>query len=213
MGLAFGWNAYAAGLTIDWQLAKQAAAFVYLGAAVRFQDAQADANTAGLLVGGYWSLTSDIDPAGQADLFLSRIGKVDRGDLPPAVWVYRAEQLQTAKAFVEALEKKTGRRTLIGGTPQSLKQAGALFGRTNPLWLSYTPSRFADPKPVGWERISVNQTNPNGQVKGVSGPVGLNLADPSFISQGKETKLALGLGALLLVGAALYYAAEKEGTE
>ena len=52
-----------------------------------------------------------------------------------------------------------------------------------------------------------------GQVKGVSGPVGLNLADPSFISQGKETKLALGLGALLLVGAALYYAADKEASE
>lgn len=211
--LAFGWNAYPAGLTIDWALAKQSTAFVYLGADVRFQEAQADANTAGLLVGGYWSLTSDIDPAGQADLFLSRIGKVGAGDLPPAVWVYRAEQLQSLKAFVEALETKTKRRTLIGGTPQSLVKAGLLFGRTNPLWISHKPVFGGPTIPTGWQKYSLWQPETKGQVKGVSGPVGFNLADPSFISQGKGTKLALGLGALLLVGAGLYYLADKDGTE
>lgn len=208
MSLAFGWNAYLQGMTIDWKLAAQSTAFVYLGADAAFLQAQADAQAAKLLVGGYWSLSSDIDPAGQVELFLSRIGKVKPSDLPPAVWVYRAAQLPTLKVFVEKLEKATGRRTLIGGTPQSLKDAGALFGRTNPLWLSFTPSRWSNPTPQGWERISISQPTAAGEVKGVSGKVGLNYADPSFLDINKGAKLALGFGALFLIGAGLYFYAQ-----
>jgi GH25 family lysozyme M1 (1,4-beta-N-acetylmuramidase) len=138
-------------------------------------------------------------------LFLSRIGKVQKSDLPPAVWVYRAAQLPSLKVFAEKLEKATGRRTLIGGTPESLKDAGAIFGRTNPLWLSFKARRWVNPVPAGWDRYSIAQSEPSGQVKGVSGKVGINHADPSFISQDKGAQLALGFGLLALVGAGLYF--------
>lgn len=212
MGLAFGWNAYLHGITVDWQLAKQSTAFVYLGADKTFQQGQQDALHAGLLVGGYWSLESSLAPAEQVDLFLSRLGEVKRSHLPPAVWVYREEQLLAAKTFVEVLEAKTKRRTLIGGTPASLRRAGLIFGRTNPLWISHKPLFGGPSLPTGWDRFAVWQTEPSGQVKGVRGAVGLNGADGSFISRGKE-KLAVGLGALALVGAAVYYySKEVEGT-
>lgn len=210
MALAFGWNASAEGFTIDWQLASQGAAFVYLGADKAYQTAAKDARAAGLLVGAYWPLSSDIDPAGQVDMFLTRIGGVQAKDLPPAVWLYRAEQLQTAKAFVERLEQRTKRRAMIGGTPKSLQKAGLLFGRTNPLWISHKPIFGGPTIPTGWERFALWQPEPAGQVKGVSGKVGLNVADRSFLME-KGLKLALGLGAVALALGFYFYA--KDGAE
>ena len=208
MALLFGWNAYPDGLTVDWSLASQATAFVYLGADRAYEAASQDAAAAGLLVGPYWSLTSSLDPEGQVEVFLSRTGNPKRG-LPPAVFMGRAEQLPALKLFVEALEQRTGRRALIGGTPDSLKSAGQLFGRTNPLWISHKPLFGGPSIPVGWSNFAVWQSETSAQVKGVRGTVGLNVADASFL--GKQTKaLALGLGALLLAAVAYHFIEETK---
>jgi|CXWL01.1.fsa_nt_gi hypothetical protein len=213
MGLAFVWNVYAAGKEINWQLASQSTAAVYLGADGAFLQAKTDAQQMGKLrAGGYWSLNSSIDPKEQAKLFLARIGEVRAGDMPPAVWVYDVRQTQAAKAFVEALEPVTKRRTLIGGTPESLARVGLILGRTNPLWISHKPIWGGPKLPAGWERFALWQSNPNGHHKGIDGEVGINGANTWFLDEGKEKKLLLGLGALA-VGAGALYLYTKDDTK
>lgn len=208
MALAFGWNQSLSGVTVDWALAAQNTVFVYLGADDAYQAQEEEAAQAGLLVGPYWTLDSDIDPLRQADLFLSRIGgSVEPDQLPPAVFVKKAS-LQTLKRFVEFVEQKTKRRVLIGGTPSSLSsiKAGLVFGRTNPLWISHKPAFGGPSLPSGWERFAVWQTPPPRPIKGVSVEVGYNVAADTFIRTGNAGAVALGLMTLVVVGSVAYYA-------
>jgi len=207
MKLAFGWNQSLEGASVDWALASQNTDFVYLGADSSYVVQAPEAAKAGLLVGPYWTLESDLDPVRQADLFLGRFGgAVPRDQLPPAVFVKRAK-LATLKTFVEKVEQATQRRALIGGTPSSLGaiEAGLLFGRTNPLWISHKPSFGGPTLPKGWEAFAVWQKPPPRPLKGVSVEVGYNVASGDFIKLRSSVVVFGALGAVLL-GAALYYA-------
>lgn len=213
MALAFGWNAALEGKTIDWALAKQGASFAYLEADSAYQQAAQDAK-GNLRVGPYYTLATDVDGAEQATLFLSRMGGPPKAyQLPPAVFV-KSAKLKTVKLFVERLEATTKRRTLIGGTPQSLKGMGPTFGRSNPLWISHKPVFGGPSLPDGWQDFALWQTPPPRPYKGVSGEVGFNVANTSWLDDKRVEKAALGLGALLLGGAVLYYWAKptKENT-
>lgn len=211
MPLSFGWNQSLLGVEVDWALAAQGATFAYLGADSAYLDAEEDAIKAGLLVGPYWTLESDLDPKGQAALFLSRIGKATRPEqLPPAVFVKRAS-LQTLKTIVELVEQNSPRRVLIGGTPESLGriEAGLVFGRTNRLWISHKPIIGGPSVPKGWPEFSLWQTPPPRPLKGVSVDVGYNVAADNFIRVGRGAGLVLGTLGVLAVGAAIYYAGKK----
>jgi len=208
VALAFGWNQSLSGVAVDWALAAQNAVFVYLGADDAYEEHELRAIEAGLLVGPYWTLDSDLDPQRQADLFLGRFGgTVEKDQLPPAVFVKRGK-LATLKTFVEVVEKATKRRTLIGGTPQSLSsiKAGLVFGRTNPLWISHKPAWGGPRLPDGWERFAVWQTPPPRPLKGVGIDVGYNVAADSFIRTGNAGIVAFGLLGAVVLGSALYYA-------
>ncbi len=182
MALAFGFNLYTEGVAIDWQLAKQGARFVYLGADGGYIANAAAARAEGLKVGAYWGLKSSIDPAEQLELFWRRLGdQAKKEDLPPAVWCYDAKQTPALKRLVELLERRTQRPTLIGGTPSSLKQAGVIFGRSNPLWISHKPLYGGPSLPAGWSSFAVWQTEPEAQHKGIGGKVGHNGAQAKFL--------------------------------
>lgn len=211
MTLAFGWNQSLSGVEVDWALASQNAKFVYLGADEAYTT-QAPEAAKKLLVGPYWTLESDVAPREQAGLFLSRAGgSIPKDQLPPAVFVKRAK-LATLKSFVEAVEQATRRRVLVGGTPDSLGaiEAGLVFGRTNPLWISHKPA-FGGPRlPKGWADFAVWQTPPPRPIKGVSRDVGYNVAAENFIRSGLKTGEKIALGGLVVVGAMLYYAGTKQ---
>jgi len=204
VALAFGWNAFVEGAHIDWQLVSHSTTFVYLGADSVYLSAEADARRVKLWVGPYWSLTSADDPEGQAKAFLDRCNGFTTSSLPPAVFLSKAEHLPALKRMVEALEKAQKKRVLIGGTPKSLKRAGLIFGRSNPLWISHKPVFGGPTIPVGWESFAVWQTETSGQVKGVDSKVGYNGAQDSFLDPGKTKRIAVGLGALAVVGVGLY---------
>lgn len=211
MSLAFGWNQSLSGASVDWALAAQNTVFVYLGADDSYKTQEELAIKAGLLVGPYWTLESDIDPIRQADLFVTRFGgKVLDDQLPPAVFVKKAS-LSTLKRFVEFVEQQTRRRVLIGGTPESLGRidAGLVFGRTNLLWISHKPAWGGPSLPKGWESFAVWQTPPPRALKGVDRPVGYNVAADSFIRVGVPSGVVFGLLGAVAVGAALYYAGRR----
>lgn len=208
MSLAFGWNQSLEGVSVDWALAAQNTVFVYLGADSSYINQAPEAAAAGLLVGPYWTLESDLDPNRQAELFLSRMGgTVPKDQLPPAVFVKRA-QLSTLKAFVELVEQVTKRRVLIGGTPSSLGsiKAGLVFGRTNPLWISHKPAFGGPSIPEGWEAFAVWQTPPPRPLKGVGRDVGYNVAADNFIRTGRPEVVAFGILGAVVLGSVLYYA-------
>lgn len=212
MALAFGWNQSLSGASVDWTLAAQNVVFVYLGADDAYKGAEEDAIKAGLLVGPYWTLESDLDPKGQAEVFLSRVGGAVLPDqLPPAVFVKKGA-LATLKTFVEVVEQTTRRRTLIGGTPGSLGkiEAGLVFGRTNPLWISHKPAWGGPSLPKGWEAFAVWQTPPPRPLKGVSKDVGYNVAADNFIRTGNANVVAFGLLSAVVIGSALYYAGKGQ---
>lgn len=208
--LLFGWNAYLEGASVDWTLASQGVSFVYLGADSACLEAQAHAKEAKIKVGLYWSLGAK-DPKGQASLFVQRGARFAGSTLPPAVYCYEDKDLDVLKVFVETVEQETKQTMLIGGTPASLRRAGLLFGRSNPLWISHRPFGGTAPTlPVGWSSFALWQTITS-KVKGVDIPVGFNGAQPKFLRPGigRGTLLAGGLGVALLAGA-VYYVATKE---
>lgn len=209
MALLFGWNAFLQGASVDWALARQGVDFVYLGADSACIEAQRHAREVKLKVGLYWSLTTE-DPTEQAKRFLTTGERFTGSSLPPAVYCYKDEQLDSLKAFVEALEKETKRPTLIGGTPKSLRRAGLLFGRSNPLWIDHRPLAGGPTLPVGWKEFAVWHTI-NSKVKGVSGEVGYNGGQPKFVSPGigGGTIFAGAVGVALLAGAVYYYSKER----
>lgn len=184
---------------------------MYLGADSACLSAQADARKVGLAAGLYWSLAA-ADPEGQARLFVQRGEKFSNSTLPPAVYCYQDKHLDALKVFVEAVERETKKTMLIGGTPASLRRAGLVFGRSNPLWISHRPLAGGPTLPVGWSKFAVWQTI-LGQVKGVDIEVGCNGAQTNFIKPGPGggAILAGGLGVALLAGAVYYVATKKEG--
>lgn len=212
MALLFGWNAYLEGASVDWTLASQGAEFVYLGADSACLDAQAHAKEAGLKVGLYWSLDPK-DPEGQAKLFFQRGEQFKKSTLPPAVYCRAEQHTGALKLFVETLEKETKKRTLIGGTPQSLRQAGLIFGRSNPLWISHRPLYGGPTLPVGWSKFAIWQTIIR-KVKGVSVDVGFNGGQPGFVKPGIDAGFwargALGLGIMGYILYDIYREDEKK---
>lgn len=210
MALLFGWNAFLEGASVDWALASQGVDFVYLGADSQGEAAQQDASAAKLKVGLYWRLEPS-DPEGQVKRFLSIGKRFTHSTLPPAVFSSEDKLLDILKRFVELLEKETQKPTLIGGTPKSLRRAGLLFGRSNPLWISHRPLAGGPTLPVGWSKFALWQTLTEGKVKGVDISVGYNGGQRDFVRPGIGGGVLVGgaVGVALLAGAVYYYTKER----
>lgn len=172
---------------IDWEaVAGDGIAFAYLKATEgtgfvdpRFAEHRREARAAGLRVGGYHYFQLCTPGGEQARHFADVLGELRPRELPPALDLElagscgtpppRAQLLAEVRAFLEVLEARTGRRTVLYLYPE-LEQRYALAGEiARPQWVR----RLGDVPPDRpwwiWQR---SQT---GSVAGVAGDVDLNV--------------------------------------
>jgi lysozyme len=137
---------------------------------------------AGIYRGAYYFMHATRDMKQQADLFLSLIGDLGEGDLPPVVDVESTEgtsatqMIDAITEWMQIVEAATNRQVMIyTNTPfweNTLGNPTQFAGR--PLWIAeYTSA--AEPKiPSSFPRYSFWQYSESGQVAGVSGSVDMD---------------------------------------
>lgn len=172
---------------VDWQaVAADGIEFAYLKATEgtgfvdpRFADHRGAARAAGVRVGGYHYFQLCSPGADQARHFADVLGDLGPRELPPALDLElagscstpppREQLLAEVRAFLEVLEARTGRRTVLYLYPEleeRYRLAGALDRRQWVRRLGDVP-----PRRPWW----IWQRSQTGQVAGISGPVDLNV--------------------------------------
>lgn len=176
--------AHAAGL--DFAMVKVSQANNYVNPQfIRDRDA---CRRLGMAVGGYHFYRWDVDPVLQAQWFISKLGQVLPGDLPPCVDLEnvgdgagpinfnRAEAIRRAGVFMDLVDKATGRVCMIYSYPSMWRDVlgNPTVFHDRPLWVaSYNagpPTLFG-----GWQEYALRQTTSTGHVSGVQGIVDLNV--------------------------------------
>lgn len=182
---------------IDWRrVADAGITFAYLKATEgttftdpRFAEHRRAATRAGVDVGGYHYFQLCSDGAAQAEHFLEVLGS-GVPDLPPALDLElvgscedpppAADLLAEVRAFLAAVDRRTGRRTLVYLYPDFEERFGFADDLADhPQWVR----RLGDERPRRpW---TVWQYDDAGSVPGVSGGVDLNLAKESLTTKGR----------------------------
>lgn len=149
------------------------------------------ARMVGLHVGGYHFARPSGDPAAQATLFCSHLGRVQRRDLHPALDLEANDDhlspasLRTwAQGFQRHVHSLTGVRTLLYTYPAFLAEQhwSETLGTGAGLWIaSYGPNDGRDHGvPAGsiapWRRFVAHQYTSVGRIAGVKGNVDLSHA-------------------------------------
>ncbi len=149
--------AQAHGAGIAWGYAKATESTDYV--ASTFAANWAGMPAAGVARGAYHFFHPDVDGTAQADFFLSVVGALGPGDLPPMLdWEVTdgasgSTAGANAQAFVNEIQAKTGKQTVIYTTPGLWAGFGVpqSFG-SDPLWdadWTYSPSSCPS-LPSGW---------------------------------------------------------------
>jgi len=190
---------------IDWPAVAEHKSFAYLKASEgvlytdpTFRRNWREANAAGMVVGCYHfariskSPTLVLDAEKEADWFTYVMENTEipddgyaSGSLPPALdveWDKRAKGIpvegvkQWCHAFLERLEKNTGRRPIIytGYSFWRYKLARSIEFRQYPLWLArYNAGSTPSKEPEGWP-ATIWQHTGRGRCPGVKGNCDLN---------------------------------------
>lgn len=182
------------GARIDWaDVRRSGQEFVFVkateGTTVRnahFEADRRDARAAGLYVGAYHYARPHRTPGSalaQAQAFVGVIGDQQRvGTLPPVLDLEAndsrmrpAELLAWARAFLSAVEQRTGRRPIVYSYPAfwSASMGGTRELAGYPLWIAHYTSRDA-PRTPGWSAWTFWQHTSSGSVPGVRGKVDRN---------------------------------------
>lgn len=184
---------------INWgDVAKSGVSFVFIKASQnridpKFGQNMKGARDAGLLVGAYHyldeSVTTPEDARTAANKFYAIIMAGGGVDLPPVLdyesksaIVNAAQATKIAKAFLEEIERLTGRRAMLYTYPSFI---GNFIGMNEyPLWIARYSANRVPEDAQGWRSWEFWQysdgtdggTLPSGsrKVKGISGPVDLN---------------------------------------
>ena len=140
------------------------------------------AREAGVLRGAYHFFRAEHPGDAQAEHFLSQIGALEAGDLPPVLDIEVTDNTATpalvegALQWLQAVEARTGRLPIVYTDPYFGRTylADARFAKY-PLWIadySADPTRL----PGAWngKEWSFWQHSEKGQVPGIEGPVDLN---------------------------------------
>lgn len=180
---------------IDWPtVAQQGIAFAYAkgseGSSVT--DALFSANydamrAAGIARGAYHFLHADVDAGAQARHFLSVLGPMQPGDLPPMLDVETACGMQCAAIDSNALAWLTEVQQALGCTP--LIYSSLAFWNSNlaacaalcayPLWIAEYNNAAAPVLPHGVSGYAIWQHSQSGKVAGIAGAVDLDLFNGS----------------------------------
>src|SRR5262249_18508830 len=149
-------------------------------------DTSFDANyagirAAGMVRGAYQMFRPSQDPVGQANLCLSKIGKLAPGDLPPALDVEATDGL-SSKEIVNAIQSwVTTIQSAIGSPPVIYSSAnfwnsfvGSPSFSSNPLWVADWDV-VCPTLPSAWSAWKFWQTSVSGSVPGIIGPAPLDI--------------------------------------
>lgn len=136
--------------------------------------------TAGVIRGAYLYFHSNVDPTTEANHFLSVVGPIQPGDLPPMLDVEVTDSQSAAvivanlNSCAARLEAVTGRAPVIYTSPAFWTSAiGSTSFSALPLWVANwgvtCPSM-----PVGWTNWAIWQYSDTGSVTGITGSVDLD---------------------------------------
>ncbi len=185
--------------TIDW--AKVAGAGIKWGYTkatenLGYQDAYFNANWSGMKAhgiarGAYHFFHPNVSGKQQADYYLNFVGTLDPGDLPPMLdWeisggATAATAAANAQAFIDEIQARTGRTTVIYTSPGIWSGFGITqsFGQY-PLWVAHylycTGGTCCPTMPSGWTKWIAWQWSDKGSVPGISGAVDMDLFNGSM---------------------------------
>jgi lysozyme len=133
---------------------------------------------AGIIRGAYHFFLAAEDPARQAEFFISTVGSLDAGDLPPVIDVesdsgVSSNLVADVQTWLDAVAKGLGRTPIIYTAPSYWNaNMNSDFGNY-PLWVA--EYGVAEPKAVnGWTSWTFWQYSSTGKVGGVSNSVDLD---------------------------------------
>jgi lysozyme len=182
------------GTTIDWNTVRASGrAFAYARASVgtshldsSFAQHYAAIKAAGLLRGAYHTFDATVDANMQANSFLSTIGTLQPGDLPPALDIEQQGTLYTGQHTVSVsllqagiaqwmtrVQAATGRTPIVYSAALLLQQALSSSTSGDPLWI--VNWGVACPTlPAGSHQWVYWQYSSTGTVPGIPGAIDLN---------------------------------------
>jgi lysozyme len=182
---------------VDWRaVARARIAFAYAKATegATFSDPRFAANwagirAAGLLRGAYHFFHPATSPELQADRFLSAVGALAPGDLPPMLdleetspthdeWpdIEQSQRVPLAMEWLERVETALGRRPVVytrrGFVRDTLGSAGLL--PRYPVWIAHYTVAPAPMVPPGWDQWTLWQYTDKGHIAGVASKLDMN---------------------------------------
>ena len=172
--------------SINWPSVQEAGiAFAFARATYgnSVKDSFFDANwpamkAAGIIRGAYHFFLATEDPAQQADFFISTVGSLDPGDLPPVIDVESGSGTSSnlaanVQTWLTTVEQGLGRKPIIYTAPSYWNaNLTSAFG-DYPLWVA--EYGVSSPKAVnGWSNWTFWQHSSTGNVNGVNGAVDLD---------------------------------------
>src|SRR3954464_4864737 len=176
---------------IDWrQVQASGKSFAFIAASTGliedpdFDSNYASAKAAGMIRGAYHVFLPNVDPAAQANLFLTKVGPLGPGDLPPTLDVEVSGGL-TALAVRDAIgtwvaivEQTTGRKPIIYTGASFWQTIGTPNFSTEILWVANLGGACPN-IPSTWLVWTFWQYT-NAFVPGIAGPVNLDRFNGSF---------------------------------
>ena len=169
------------------------------------------AEASGVIRGAYHFFRPQIPPSKQADLFLSTLGDLQTGDLPPALdlegtagWVDipLADRVPMAVKMLEAIENRLHVTPVVYMSPwfatEMLKSEPALA--RFPIWIAQYTEAQTPTVPKPWTTWTFWQYSQGGRVPGIPGFLDLDRFQGSL---GDLKRLTLGANALMVEPAAV----------
>lgn len=161
-------------------------AFIRVSDGVGFADPKfernwTEARAKGVRRGAYQFFRSNESPEAQADLLISKIGRLEAGDLPPVIDVETTDGQRAATIrdrvgrWVARVEAALGVRPIIYTGPYFWRDrvASADFV-DHPLWIAHYGTE-CPLVPAPWTRWTFHQHSDSGRVRGIRGKVDMNL--------------------------------------
>lgn len=137
---------------------------------------------AGIFRGAYYFFRPRRNPTNAANLFVSTVGALGEGDLPPVIDIEDDDEvsagtiLDRMKIWIDIVEARLNRQVLIYTfTPFWRDTLGnSTRFSDHPLWIAHFTNAAQPRFPSAFPRFSFWQHSESGSVSGVSGAVDLN---------------------------------------
>jgi lysozyme len=179
--------------TIQWKKVRKSGvlyAFIRVSDGTAFPDPVFEQNwkqaaRAGVMRGAYQYFRPAANARAQADLLIAALAQ-DRGELPPVIDVEATEGKspayieQQVRIWVARVREKLGVEPIVYTGPAFWRDAvGGADLTTQPLWIAHYTGGCPE-VPAPWQRWTFWQHTDRGHVRGIRGPVDLDLFAGTF---------------------------------